>query len=191
MPIKIGSGIFNNGGTAKFGSTSLKEIKYGSATVWKASTNLLDSTNYDTWTSYIGNSSSTGGSSSASANGLYCSAGHWLSSGSDRRGYSKQMAGLTAVTKITIKYSNSKNDFNSAATWFMISKTPNYAGFYNGGDTTAIKTQAVGGSAHSDATLIWTWDTPQNMNDYYFISRVTTQGNTIKPNITLISVTVE
>lgn len=42
MPIVItGQGTFNNGGTAKLGSTSLKEIKFGTTTVWKAEVDLI------------------------------------------------------------------------------------------------------------------------------------------------------
>lgn len=41
MPITIGSSTLNNGGTAKYNTTSLKEIKYGSTTVWKAETDLI------------------------------------------------------------------------------------------------------------------------------------------------------
>ena len=36
MPIKLNGTTFNNGGTAKYNTTNLKEIKYGSTTVWKA-----------------------------------------------------------------------------------------------------------------------------------------------------------
>lgn len=38
MPIKLNGTTFNNGGTAKYGSTDLTEIKFGNTTVWKKST---------------------------------------------------------------------------------------------------------------------------------------------------------
>ena len=41
MPIKLNGTTFNNGGTAKYNNTSLKEIKYSSTTVWKAETDLV------------------------------------------------------------------------------------------------------------------------------------------------------
>lgn len=42
MPIKIGSGTFNNGGTAKYNTTALNSIKYGITEVWKKMTYFFD-----------------------------------------------------------------------------------------------------------------------------------------------------
>ena len=46
MPIKLNGTTFNNGGTAKFNGTTIKEIRFGTTTVWKAETPILSSGTY-------------------------------------------------------------------------------------------------------------------------------------------------
>lgn len=50
MPIKLNGTTFNNGGTAKFNGTTLKEIKFGTTTVWKAEEVIFDGTNPASYT---------------------------------------------------------------------------------------------------------------------------------------------
>lgn len=49
MPIVLNGTTFNNGGTAKYNTTNLKEIKYGSTTVWKKEVTVTDLINYKGW----------------------------------------------------------------------------------------------------------------------------------------------
>ena len=189
MPIVLNGTNFPNGGTAKLGSTSLKEIKFDSTTVWKAQIELLNSTNGNTWTSYIANSSQSNGTITVQSNGnLYIQASTWISSWADCRAFYKKLTECTAVTSLTITYSNSKNNFNAAATWFSICKTPNNYVFYSGNSGSGeIKATNVGGSAHSNATITWTWSTPTDLSDYYICMKCTTQGSDNKPTVTMIS----
>jgi len=193
MPIKIGNGIFNNGGTAKFGSTSLKEIKYGSATVWKAQIELLNSTNGNTWTFYTYNSSQSNGSGVVESSGnLYIYVSTWISAWSDIRSVYKKMTECTTASKVTITYSNSKNNFNTAASWISICKTPNNAVFYSGNSGSGeLKATNIGGSAHTNATITYTFDTPTDLSSYYLCAKASTQGSDNKAWIRLISVIVE
>lgn len=45
MPIKLNGTTFNNGGTVTFNGQTVKEIKFGTTTVWKAEEVIFDGTN--------------------------------------------------------------------------------------------------------------------------------------------------
>lgn len=49
MPIVLNGTTFSNGGTAKYNTTDLMEIKYGSTTVWKKEVTITDKINFKGW----------------------------------------------------------------------------------------------------------------------------------------------
>lgn len=57
MPIKLNGTTFNNGGTAKFNGTTIKEIKFGSTTVWKAQETIFPDASRSWNNAHVGNTS--------------------------------------------------------------------------------------------------------------------------------------
>lgn len=112
MPIKLNGTTFNNGGTVTFNGQTVKEIKFGTTTVWKAETPVLSSGTYASGYSgtYRGNLNGNTGYnpfSYTAGSGIKYDGG--LASGNTRAGnvYINQQINASNFSSITFKFSKS------------------------------------------------------------------------------------
>lgn len=166
MPIKLNGTTFNNGGTAKFNGTTIKEIKFGTTTVWKAETYLWNNGSYD---------SSTGGwegTCTVSSGNIY------YSIGSDGIAYysTKNKINFASFSSITISLDTYNADAYSATIYFGASNSKTDANFVYSRNITDNKT----GAWQNNRTL--TIDTSSWTGTYYFKMYVHAPVNGGTPN---------
>lgn len=118
MPIILNGTTFNNGGTVTFNGSTVKEIKFGTTTVWKAETAILSSGTYASGYSgtYRGNLNGNTGFnpfSYTAGSGIKYDGG--LSGNNTRAGnvYINQQINASDFSKITFKFNTSGASWGS------------------------------------------------------------------------------
>lgn len=156
MSIKLNGTTFNNGGTAKYNSTSLQEIKYGSTTVWKAEKDFLsDATvsnkgvNVGSYGKFYTNCS---GSTNINSTTIYIP------------------ADLTGIKNIVLKGTTTRTNSNSYAGAFLAASTgaiERYPYYTIGLGSDSSKYEKMSRHSNTSGSFTWTWDVSSLSGTHY------------------------
>lgn len=181
MPIKLNGTTFNNGGTVTFNGQTVKEIKFGTTTVWKAEEVIFDGTNPAAYTG--GWEIST---EYSSQNRDYSLSGTYLRAGKTS-GYGPNQAYMVVSNSVAINVT----DYTTATIEYEIVGSSTYGTWAIGvSNTKGQRSGQISGSA-SVTRRTGTIDISGITGNAYFNLYAYTTGGGISCTTTVYKITLE